>query len=125
MLLLPRQQKVKTTVEDFALLMRIDPVWAAAIAMQESSLGERQKSPTGCLGVFQMSSIAMRDLLQEMSKYDDDLVDIACGTAFLRTLFKRFKSVEKATEKYCDPRDRDRYVSSVLSYMKVFQTETV
>jgi len=101
--------------------MGLDPAWALAVAMVESSLGEKQKSPTGCRGVFQMSAIAMKDLLQEMEKQDDDLIDIACGLAFLHLLLKRHKTMEAATAKFCDPNDRDFYVSRVVNYMEVFK----
>ncbi|MBE3141525.1 MAG: hypothetical protein IMZ53_13195 [Thermoplasmata archaeon] len=91
--------------------------------MTESSLGEHQKSPTGCVGVFQMSSIAMKDLLQEMSKQDDEFIDIACGLAFLYLLLRRHKTIEKATAHFCDPADADFYVERVKMYMREFKNE--
>jgi len=120
MQLLPKQTEVKGLVEAFAKLQRIDPAWAVSVAMVESSLGMYQKSPTGCRGVFQMSSIAMKDLLQEMEKANDEIIDISCGGAFLHLLLERHKTIEAATTKFCDPKDRDFYVSRVLEYMKVF-----
>ncbi len=119
--LLARQLKVKKTIEDFSKLFGLDPAWPLAIAMTESSLGINQKSPTGCKGVFQMSPIAMRDLLQEMEKSDDDLIDISCGLAFLYLLLKRHKTIEAATMKFCNPDDRDFYFSRVINYMEVFK----
>lgn len=113
-----KQQETRNKIVRMAILMGIDPAWAVAIAMTESSLGLNQKSPTGCRGVFQMSGIAMKDLLQEMEKQDDDLIDIACGVAFLRLLFKRHGSIERATEHFCDPKDREFYIDRVLEYMK-------
>ena len=70
-----------------------------------------------------MSSIAMKDLSQEMAKYDDDLIDIVCGIAFLYLLLRRHKTIEEATAKFCDPADRSFYVNKVMSYMKVFNQE--
>jgi membrane-bound lytic murein transglycosylase MltF len=119
--LLPRQIETKEKIRKVAAVLGINPAWAVSVAMVESSLGEKQKSPTGCRGVFQMSSIAMKDLLQEMEKADDDLVDIACGLAFLRLLLKRHGTVEKATARFCDPDDRSFYVSKVINYMEVFK----
>lgn len=116
-----RQIECRDKVRRIAEAMGVDPVWAVSVAMVESSLGEHQKSPTGCRGVFQMSSIAMKDLLQEMEKYDDDIVDIACGLAFLHLLRKRHGTIEAATEKFCDPNDRHFYLSRVLNYMNVFK----
>ena len=75
----------------------------------------------GALASFWLLSIAMKDLLQEMEKSDDDLIDIACGCAFLWLLLKRHGSIAEATAKFCDPKDRDFYVDKVMGYMKVFE----
>jgi len=120
--LIPRQSETLAKVRRIAETMGVNPAWASAVAMVESSLGVNQKSPTGCRGVFQMSAIAMKDLLLEMEKSDDDLIDIACGIAFLHLLLKRHKTIENATAKFCDPNDRDFYVSKVVNYMEVFKT---
>lgn len=98
-------------------LLGVDPVWALAIAQVESSMGKHQKSPTGARGVFQMTTIAMKDLLQEMEKIDDDMIDICCGVLFLRLLKHRWGSEKAATFRYCDPKDRDFYVPSVFKLM--------
>jgi hypothetical protein len=87
--------------------------------MTESSLGLQQKSPTGCKGVFQMSSIAMTDLLLEMGENNNDWADVLCGLAFLFLLLKRWENIDDATLHFCDPRDREFYLSRV----KVFQEE--
>ena len=110
-------KKINTVAE----LIGIDPAWACAVAMIESSLGEHQLSPTGCKGVFQMSMIAMKDLHILMQQEDDDSVDIACGMLFLRLLLKRWGSIEDATAHFCDPNDRDFYIDKVKEYMKVFK----
>ncbi len=116
-----KQLQVKGTIEAFSALQHIDPAWAVSIAFAESSLGINQLSPTGCKGVFGMSSIAMKDLLQAMTQGDDEIVDISCGGAFLHVLLDRFKSIEVATAHYCDPRDRQFYVKRVLDNMKEFK----
>lgn len=116
-----KQLETKVKIEFFAKLFDIDPTWASAIAMVESSLGEQQKSSTSCRGVFQMSSIAMKDLLLSMEEVDDDLVDIVCGIAFLRLLFKRWKGIEQATDHFCDPNDRYFYFTKVKQYMSLFK----
>ena len=117
----PKQTEVKDEIVRIATALGIDPLWALSIAMVESSLGLRQKSPTGCKGVFQMSTIAMRDLLQEMVKTDDETIDITCGLAFLFLLLGRHGTIEAATAKFCDPKDRDFYVVKVMSYMEIFK----
>jgi hypothetical protein len=119
--LLSKQIEVKDKIVKIATAMGVDPLWAISIAMVESALGMHQKSPTGCRGVFQMSGIAMKDLLQEMEKADDETVDIACGLAFLHLLFERHKTIEAATAKFCDPNDRGFYIPKVINYMEVFK----
>jgi membrane-bound lytic murein transglycosylase MltF len=118
--LLESQQRVKGKIESICQTVGIDPAWAVAMAMTESSLGIQQKSPTGCRGVFQMSSIAMKDLLLEMDKADDEWIDILCGIAFLHLLLRRHGTIEDATSHFCDPNDRDFYVARVKEYMGVF-----
>ncbi len=119
--LLAKQIEVKDKIAVIAKAMGVDPAWGISVAMTESSLGVHQKSPTGCRGVFQMSAIAMKDLLLEMEKADDDTIDIACGLAFLHLLLRRHKTIEAATAKFCDPNDRDFYVKRVVDYMKLFR----
>lgn len=112
----PRQRQIESKVRTIANLFQVDPKWAAAIAMVESSLGEKQISPTGCRGVFQMSMIAMKDLWLTMQDLDDDLVDITCGVAFLRLLLKRWGNIEGATKHFCNPADKEFYWDRVKKY---------
>lgn len=118
MKLTPKQIETKTKIEFIANMFGIAPTWASAVAMVESALGEKQKSSTGCLGVFQMSSIAMEDLRLAMEEKDDELIDICCGVAFLRLLLKRWKSYQEATNHFCDPNDRYFYLNKVQKYMR-------
>jgi len=113
-----KQLDTKSKIESFSHLIGIDSSWALSIAMVESSLGLNQRSPTGCKGVFQMSSIAMKDLLLNMETKDDDLIDILCGLLFLRLLLKRHKTIDEATNHFCDPADKDFYLKRVHKYMK-------
>lgn len=116
-----KQVDIKKKIRSIAPFFGLDPLWPIAVAMVESSLGLNQKSPTGCRGVFQMSGIAMKDLLQEMEKRDDDLIDIAVGVAFLYLLKKRWGTIEAATEHFCDPKDREFYLERVRQYMRAFR----
>lgn len=118
-----RQRQIAELIRGTAMVLGVDPDWACAIAMTESSLGEHQVSPTGCLGVFQMSRIAMVDLLEAMRTQDDDIIDITIGVLFLRLLRKRWGSIDEATLHYCDPNDRGFYLSRVLRYMEQFREE--
>lgn len=120
MRLVKKQIETKAKVELLSKMLGLDPSWATSVAMVESSLGINQKSPTGARGVFQMTSIAMKDLLWMMEEVDDDLTDILCGLLFLRLLLKRHGSIEEATIHYCDPNDRYFYLDEVKSYMKEF-----
>ena len=119
----PKQIEIKTKIEIFARIFNVDSTWASAIAMTESSLGLNQLSPTKCRGVFQMSSIAMKDLLLTMDQIDDDLIDIVCGLAFLRLLLKRHGTQEQATKHFCDPLDRGYYWDRVRYFMGEFLKE--
>lgn len=114
-----KQIETKTKIELFARLLELDPGWALGVAMVESSLGEKQKSPTGARGVFQMTSIAMKDLLLTMDVVDDDWVDILCGLLFLRVLKKRWGSWEQAINHYCDPNDVSFYLNRVEHWKNI------
>lgn len=70
-----------------------------------------------------MSTIAMKDLLNEMQKIDDDLIDILCGLLFLRLLLNRHKTMHKATEHFCDPAERSKYTAEVMELMKHFKND--
>ena len=118
-----RQLETKEKIIKIAEAIGLNSSWALAIAMTESSLGEKQKSPTGCRGVFQMSSIAMKDLLIEMEKYDDDAIDILCGIAFLHLLLKRHKTFDQATAHFCDPADKWFYLDRMRKFKKEFDDE--
>ena len=113
-----KQLETLEKIRRAAELLGVDPDWASAIAMVESALGRYQLSRTGAKGVFQMTSIAMKDLLNEMQRQDDDLIDIVCGILFLRLLLKRHKTIEEATARYCDPKDRGFYIEKMKGYMK-------
>ena len=113
-----KQIETREKIRMLAEIFGVDPKWAISVAIVESSLGLFQKSPTGCRGVFQMSSIAMKDLLLEMEKRDDDLIDIVCGVAFLRLLLRRWGSIDEATAHFCDPNDRHFYIDKVKKFMK-------
>lgn len=111
------QQKITAA----AKIIGLDPNWALAVAKTESNFGKYQRSPTGARGVFQMTTIAMRDLWLDMVKKDDDWIDILCGCLFLRLLEKRHGSKEKATEKYCAPKDRSWYVPATMLLREAYE----
>jgi len=118
-----KQIEIKTKIELISRIFGIDPSWASAVAMVESSLGINQRSPTGALGVFQMTQIAMKDLHLLMRRVDDDLVDIVCGVAFLRLLLSRWKTIEDATNHFCDPNDRPVYFDKVKHFMEMLDNK--
>lgn len=110
-------ESTEAKIRRLASVVGVDAAWALAIAEVESSMGQFQKSKTGARGVFQMTTIAMKDLWLQMELQDDDLADILCGLLFLRLLKNRWGSKEEATRHYCDPNDRDFYVPKVLMLM--------
>ncbi len=116
-----KQLETLETIRSFSIMLDLDPSWTSAIALTESSLGLNQQSRTGCKGVFQMSSIAMKDLLMEMLKVDDDLIDILCGLLFLRLLLRRHKTLKGATDHFCDPGDLHFYYNKVIKNMDLLK----
>lgn len=112
----PNQQGIKEAIEYWSNLLGLDPVWTSAVAMVESSLGEHRVSNTGCLGIFQMSTVAMADLRQD----DDDTTQILCGLLFLRLLLQRWGTEDEAINHFCDPADRSFYLDRVHGYMESF-----
>ena len=113
-----RQLETLEKIRRAAELLGVDPDWASAVAMVESAMGKYQLSKTGAKGVFQMTSIAMKDLLNEMQRQDDDMGDILCGVLFLRLLLKRWKTEEEATGHFCDPADRGFYIDRMKKFRK-------
>lgn len=111
-----KQLKTKQLIEQLSSIVGLDPTWANAIALTESSLGLNLESPTHCKGVFGMSSIAMKDLLQSMTT--NKVVGTLCGIAFLCLLLERWKTIEKASNHFCDPKDLSFYFDKVKLYMK-------
>lgn len=114
-----RQWEVAELIREVARIAGIDKNWSVAHGMVESSLGVNRRSPTGAKGVFGMTSIAMKDLLQEME--NDDTIAILCGVAFLKLLHDRHGEYRDATLKYCDPKDRDFYWARVKDYWEKFK----
>jgi hypothetical protein len=118
----------RLTIEDriilVAKLLDVDPNWCLAVAEVESAMGKHQLSPTGAKGIFQMTSIAMKDLLLEMrgkNNYWKEWIDICNGILFLGLLKIRWKTKEKATNHYCDPKDRHFYWPKVTVLMEKFR----
>ena len=120
------QEEVKKKIFQISKLAEIDPALALAISDIESKHGLFQKSPTGARGIFQMTTIAMKDLLLAMESKSDDIIDIFCGIAFLRLLSTRWKDDEQKTiEKFCSPADRSWYVPKVLELADQYRREII
>lgn len=115
-----KQKETIDKIKAIAPVIGLDTSWCLAVAMEESSLGERQLSPTGCRGIFQMSSIAMKELYRLMKDSKNDWIDVLCGLAFMMALKDQWGSIEEATAHFCDPNDRGFYIDKVKEYMKVF-----
>jgi membrane-bound lytic murein transglycosylase MltF len=113
-----QQLKIKSLIEQVTLSIGDNPILSVAVALVESSLGLQLKSPTGAKGVFQLTSIAMKDLHQEMDKKGNEVIGVLCGLAFIHLLIKRHKTVEEVIHHYCDPKDYDFYIQQIKAYMK-------
>lgn len=110
------KHSITDTIISVSRAMGLNPAWALAIAEIESSLGNNLLSPTGAKGVFQMTTIAMKDLLLDMANKDNPIVGILCGLAFLHLLKKRWNTEDSATVHFCDPKDRDMYLKKMIRY---------
>ena len=116
-------QSRKSKIKAIAEVVGLNPAWCLAIAEVESSMGINQLSPTGARGVYQLTSIAFKDLQLGMEKKNDDTTDILCGLAFLYLLKRRWGSEIEATKKYCDPAVRDAYVEKMKKAREKFKKE--
>lgn len=119
----PLPDSTKDKIKIFSRLFGVDPAYALAVAKVESNMGKYQRSHTGARGVYQMTTIAMRDLWLEMEKQDDDIVDIAIGILFLRLLKQRWGTEEVGIHYFCDPKDRNFWVPKVKIEMEKYRKE--
>lgn len=119
------QEEVKETIYKIAKLVGVDPAIALAVSEVESSHGTHLRSPTGAKGVFQMTSIAMQDLLQVMATPGKEIIGICCGVCFLKLLKDRHKDETQALRKYCDPNDRHWYPAKVLRLAEGYRREII
>lgn len=119
----PKPISIKDKIKAISEIVGLDPAWVLAIAEVESSMGVNQLSPTGARGVFQMTSIAMAELLRIMVRKDDEWADILCGIAYLNALKNQWGSEDSATIKFCNPKDRDFYLSRVRKAREKFNGE--
>lgn len=110
-----QQEKIALKVVEIANFFGIDPAWLLALCETESSMGINNLSPTGAKGPFGMTSIAMKDLHQEMVR--KPLIGIACGAAFASVLYDRWETIPRATEHFCNPADRAFYGNRVAAAM--------
>ena len=110
-----KQKSIKSLIEQAAALAVIDPAWACAVAMTESSLGGNQVSHTGARGVFQNTRISMLDLLMKMGDKTNvgDKIGILAGVSFLALLLSRWGSEDEAIRHFCDPKDVMFYLPRV------------
>lgn len=82
---------------------------AVAIAKVESAMGKYILSPTGAKGIFQLTSIAMKDMLQVMAEHKYERTAILCGIGFLCLLQDRWMDAQEIVFHFCDPAEKDAY----------------
>lgn len=119
------EDDVKKMIFKVCKAVGVDPAVAMAISEIESQHGMYRQSPTGARGVFQMTSIAMKDLLIEMAEPDRQALGICCGVAFIRLLMTRHEDELTAISKYCDPDDREWYPEKVLRLAEKYRREII
>jgi membrane-bound lytic murein transglycosylase MltF len=120
-----QQLKIKSLIDQITLAIGDDPILSVAVALVESSLGLQLKSPTGAKGVFQLTSIAMKDLFQEMDKKGNEAIGILCGLAFIHLLLKRHKTISEVILHYCDPNDYEFYLQRIKDRMKELSNDKI
>lgn len=87
---------------------------AVAVAQVESAMGRYQKSPTGARGVFQLTSIAFKDMMESLTSTErHERTDILCGVAFLCLLQDRWEGIEAIVSHFCDPAEKEAYWKKV------------
>jgi hypothetical protein len=124
MSLTQKQTEIFNLCKDHAIWLGIDPSWALAIADQESTFGLNLISPTGARGIYQDTTIAMKDIL-EFIGHDNEAAykaSIAVGQSELLVLLTRWHDIEIATSHYCDPKVKAQYVASVMSKIKQYKS---
>lgn len=119
------QDEIKKSIYAIAKIVGVDPAIALAVSEVESNHGVHLRSPTGAKGVMQMTSIAMKDLLNVMDTPGKEIIGICCGVCFLKLLKDRHKTDIKALEKYCDPKDRSWYPEKVLKLAESYRKEII
>lgn len=91
---------------------------AVAIAQVESAMGKYLLSRTGARGIFQLTSIAMRDMLEAMARPKHERTGILCGLAFLCLLQDRWTDLDTIVRHYCDPDEKEAYLAKVHEFME-------
>jgi len=119
------QGEVKEAIFKIAKIVGVDPGIALAVSHIESRHGVHLKSKTGALGVFQMTSIAVRDLHHSMATPGHEIIGICAGICFLSLLMKRHEDLRKALDKYCDPNDREWYADRVIRLANEYRREII
>lgn len=119
------QEEVKKATFEIARIVKVDPAICLAISEIESTHGLHLKSPTGALGIFQMTTIAMKDLHMSMVTPGLEINGILAGVGFWNVLKTRHKDDEKAVAKYCDPKDRDWYIKKTLDLASEYRKEII
>lgn len=119
------QEEVKKAIFEICRIVGVDPAIAMAVSHVESSHGAHLKSPTGALGVFQMTSMAMKDLHLEMATPGKEIIGVCAGICFLFLLIGRHKDELTVLQKYCDPKDRPWYPAKVLGLAEKYRKEII
>lgn len=101
-----REEKIRAICE----IMGFSGDLAVAVATVESAMGKYIISPTNARGLFQLTSIALKDMLQAMGLERHERVAMLCGIAFLCLLQDRWGDDPRTiVGHYADPAEKEAY----------------
>ena len=91
------QKQVANQVIETAKALKVDPVWALAIAQQESGFNQIAKSAAGAQGVMQLMPGTAKQLGVNIADVNDN---IKGGVTYLKQQQEQFKSLKLASAAY-------------------------
>ena len=111
-------EEIKQNIITQAKNMQVDPAIMLSIAKAESGFRQNIKSPSGHIGVFQISNTTAKNMGLNPYNLDDN---IKGGITYYKNMLKRFGSVELAVAAYnVGPDSISRNNNTVPTYSRQF-----